>query len=525
MKGQDKGKFYSIARSIIDPDNLDSFDPVQATKSQNLQEAADKISDYFTNIVQGFRVWEWNGQVNVNELVSQKEVDDAIKQVKIKNSRAIGDFHPKVMKKHIKKFRIPILIIINSCITSGKWPKIFKLESAIPIPKVNSPENIDQIRLIFNTPLISKIMEKVVHNRILRQTELKRNESQKGAKKGIGTVHAIAEVIHKVYEIIENPKTNAIAVFFDFSKAFNCGHRDQMIQEYQRLGLTEPNLNLVKSFLSDRKMSVKIGDTKSRLRPSTSGSPQGSVLGQDCWLINNDLYDLHFPKSTFRISYIDDSMLIESMPKNNQFQTNNVNSSQRPLTNQRLQKAVEEMENFSDSKDFKLNEKKTVLMQFGNVSQNSKVDIKLKGQSINEVTEFKYLGIWLDQKLNLDTHVEKIAKKASKRIWLLRKLRYEGIKAKELVIIYKSQIRSILEYGCQALYPIYNNGQLAKLEKVQINALKSIYGFQNSANNVRTLANCKEIKVRFEKLTDQFILKTFKGNKTDWFTTDRMLSS
>ena len=53
-------------------------------------------------------------------------------------------------------------------------------------------------------------------------------------------------------------------------------------------------------------------------------------------------------------------------------------------------------------------------------------------------------------------------------------------------------------------------------EKVQITALKTIYGYENSARSVRQLSGCDELQKRFQRLTDDFIYKMYK-NGSEWF--------
>ena len=52
------------------------------------------------------------------------------------------------------------------------------------------------------------------------------------------------------------------------------------------------------------------------------------------------------------------------------------------------------------------------------------LNVCYKGQMINNVTEYKYLGNVVDQNLNFNKNFEKIYKKASGRLRLLKRLRY-----------------------------------------------------------------------------------------------------
>ena len=65
---------------------------------------------------------------------------------------------------------------------------------------------------------------------------------------------------------------------------------------------------------------------------------------------------------------------------------------------------------------------------------------------VKRVPHQKHLGLILDDKLNFKQHTKLLIDKASKGIGVIRKLRY-SIPRQALVTLYKSFIRSVLEYA------------------------------------------------------------------------------
>ena len=47
--------------------------------------------------------------------------------------------------------------------------------------------------------------------------------------------------------------------------------------------------------------------------------------------------------------------------------------------------------------------------------------VKMKGQPIGYVKEFRYLGIVLDEKLSFDKHIKYVADKATKVFYMIRR--------------------------------------------------------------------------------------------------------
>ena len=68
-------------------------------------------------------------------------------------------------------------------------------------------------------------------------------------------------------------------VLMDLSKAYDCLPHDLLIAKLAAYGFGTGSLNLLHSYLSNRKQRVKIGSTFSDWHDISSGVPQGSILG------------------------------------------------------------------------------------------------------------------------------------------------------------------------------------------------------------------------------------------------------
>ena len=56
--------------------------------------------------------------------------------------------------------------IFNRIISSGVWPSLWKVLIMVPILKKGSPSDHDSYRLIALAPALSKILEKILDNRL-----------------------------------------------------------------------------------------------------------------------------------------------------------------------------------------------------------------------------------------------------------------------------------------------------------------------------------------------------------------------
>lgn len=71
---------------------------------------------------------------------------------------------------------LPILVphikhIINTCLKIGYFPKFYRKAAVIPIPKVNDPKELNDLRKISFLPVLSKILKKIAKEQILEHFE------------------------------------------------------------------------------------------------------------------------------------------------------------------------------------------------------------------------------------------------------------------------------------------------------------------------------------------------------------------
>ena len=72
----------------------------------------------------------------------------------------------------------------------------------------------------------------------------------------------------------------------------------------------------------------------------------------------------------------------------------------------------------------------------------------IDGNEIDNVQYAKLLGVTISSDLTWNKHVENIVAKAGKRGYMLYQLKRTGIGQHDLVTIYVSVIRPVLEYAC-----------------------------------------------------------------------------
>ncbi len=97
-------------------------------------------------------------------------------------------------------------------------------------------------------------------------------------------------------------------IIMDLSKAFDCLRHDLMAAKLIAYGMSHSAVNILISYLRDRKQCVKIGSDTSDCMTILKGIPQGSILGPSLFnLFFNDF--MYILKHTSVVNYADDNTL------------------------------------------------------------------------------------------------------------------------------------------------------------------------------------------------------------------------
>ncbi|XP_028417342.1 uncharacterized protein LOC114541735 [Dendronephthya gigantea] len=108
--------------------------------------------------------------------------------------------------------------------------------------------------------------------------------------------------------------------------------------------------------------------------------------------------------------------------------------------------------------------------------------MRIGEQQIERVTSHKLLGVFLSCDLSWNTHIDYIVNKANKRLYILRMLRKTKVGHSELVAVYRSVIRAILEYAVPvwAAIPEYLSNKVETLQKRAMRIINPGISYEDS---------------------------------------------
>jgi ribosomal protein L20 len=98
--------------------------------------------------------------------------------------------------------------------------------------------------------------------------------------------------------------------------------------------------------------------------------------------------------------------------------------------------------------------------------------ISLESKEVERVSEYKYLGTVIDEKLTFHPNTKYIVQKARKRLFKLKKMSYLNFSSKTITMCYKSFIESVLLYNIDILYHLLSANDKGELQHVIKSASK-----------------------------------------------------
>ena len=115
-----------------------------------------------------------------------------------------------------------LTVIVNTSLTTGVFPEIWKHAMVIPLLKKGDQENVSNYRPISLLPILSKIVEKIVSNQLL-DFLLKNNllsNSQHGFRPNLSTESALLKITDAIYRNMDSKRISLLTLC-DLSKAFD----------------------------------------------------------------------------------------------------------------------------------------------------------------------------------------------------------------------------------------------------------------------------------------------------------------
>lgn len=455
-----KQRSQQIPTHLSDPDTLNNFF-VSSSNYGNTPDS-DKLGFYSNNISNDINQFSFS-------LTDEREVFNCLQAIKTQATGIDG------INIQMLLYCCPIILrflthIINECILHNYFPKEWKYAKVLPFPKIKEPNELKDLRNICILPTLSKVMEKILNNQI--RTHLIKynilNETQSGFRPGYSCATAVLGVVDDILSAADDNKLTAL-ILLDYSKAFDRINHGLLLALLHYYGFGREALELMKSYLWERRQEVVVNGKRSNVLTVSSGVPQGSILGPLLFIIYTSCFqtNLQHCKTHF---YADDTQVYFSFNKTSAQEA-------KDIINSDLESLLEISNKFCLS----INPLKSKIILFGN--KNSRENIKniLKINIGNNELEFvsvaRNLGLYLDADIKFTQHVNMLMKRAYSNMKLIYGCN-SWLEKETKIMLCDSLILSHFNYGDVIYNSCLSKHDNLRIQKVQNACVRIIYGIK-----------------------------------------------
>ena len=415
------------------------------------------------------------------EEITSGEIETALAGMKI-NKAPGQDKIPTIVLKRTWQLLAPrITQLFNKIFKKGSFPAAWKEAKVIYIKKPGKegtqPKDYRPITLL---NVISKLYEKVIYNRLnwLSGQHNWIDKDQFGFQTYVSAEHANIKLTNEIFQAIKKRK-EVTTIFADISGAFPSVWHEGLLYKMINKNIPREYIEFMRSYLKDRIIVVEKDEHNRVTKKLNRSVPQGSSIGPFAWSIMFDDLIKELKAAGYGTQAFADDLAVYKVKEKHQ-------SCERTLNG-----ALRIMESWGNKWMISFSREKTKTMTFSRLRNTDRDTAKLGGIELENVKEYKYLGLIYDCKLLWKTHIKQQVAKTIKTYSKMAGVSSLKWGLKEIVhrYIYKNVILPRIMYGALSWLSVIEQSCVKKiLNRIQRIAAISITGtYRTTATSSATV--------------------------------------
>jgi hypothetical protein len=487
-KGE-QGKVYKITKTICGKCRGTTDAPIADKKGRLLtteEEQDARWAEHFNEVLNRPSpttepdIQEAETELDVNiEPPTREEIIAAIKSLKNRKAPGQDNLNAELLKADPELAAQILQPLFASVWEEKKIPDDWSNGIIVKIPKKGTLRDCSNWRGITLLSTPSKILTKIIIQRISEATDQQLRAEQAGFRKGKGCTDQIFALRNIIEQCTEWQRQLYIN-FVDFEKAFDSIHRDSPWRILRMYGIPQQIVLLIKSFYAN--YTCRVGNSDYSFRVKT-GVRQGCVISSLLFNLAIDWVMRRTTEDQTRgvrwtlfstledLDFADDLALISH-------------------SHQHMQEKTSRLSEFAQQIGLKINQKKTEMMTL-NIPNPS--PIRVNGKDLSTTEEFTYLGSVVTHNGGAGSDIRSRLNKARNAFRMMNNIwRSQQYSMKTKLKLYQSCILSTLLYGCECWR--MNEMHLTKISVFHTKSLRRIMRifWPNTISNDELLAQCHQ---------------------------------
>ncbi len=410
----------------------------------------------------------------LNRKISVDEVKRALQETK--NGKAPG--YDEIPAEILRCGNMPYILcnLFNVCFNTGNIPAAWRKSIITPIPKPgntihNEPKHFRGITLACT---MYKVYCSVLNTRIstwAEETGILHDE-QNGFRKSRSCIDHLS-TLTTIVETRKSLNQQTFAAFIDFSKAYDTIDRRRLWGKLEKYGLNGKIFNAVKGIYSSVECSVRVGGAYTDWFTVNVGLKQGCTL-------SSLLFNLYLNDLIKHLKDIDTGIKIDGTKVSILCHADDIVLLSG--SSEGLQSMLDALSDWSALWKMKINYDKSKVVHFRNQTiKQSPFNFNIHGNIVETQNKYKYLGLLLEEHLDMKVTSDHVAKAAQRALGLLiaKDKAHGGMPVDIYTKLYDCMVQSVIDYGAC----IWGQRSYSAINKVQNRATKYFLGLHKRAPN------------------------------------------
>lgn len=437
-------------------------------------------------------------EIPENKFVTVRELKELLRTLKNKKAPGHDAVKNLLLKRLSNKALILLTHIFNACLKLSYFPDIWKKAIVLAFKKPGKdstdPKNYRPISLLST---MGKLLEKCIMARMkyFMEEHSILNDEQFGFRSGHSCSHQVIRIKNYIQTGLRKKRSVGMLTL-DCERAFDTVWHDGLVLKLSQMNFPVYIVKIIMSYLENRIFQVKVNSTLSRSKGIKAGVPQGGILSPILYTLF--VCDIPKPRDCFIGQFADDTVLLTTAYRGK-------------TVEKRLKKGHHSLLRYFVKWRIKLNIGKYEACYFTkrkkSVYKPTSDGIVIEGNNIRWKSVVKYLGVYIDDKLTFQHHIQEAINKAERTIKILYSLicRKSKLCLKNKILLYKTVFRPVLTYAA----PVWRSCAMTHRKRLQVTQnkiLKLMLGvpFYTSTSTVHELANVKLIEECLDSLVTNF---------------------
>lgn len=388
----------------------------------------------------------------------RSELEEAVKRLKRRKCPGLDRIEPEVLKFSAGILQAELLRLYNSCLEYGVFPSRWKVGSIRTILKgPDKPQTeVKSYRPICLLSVVGKVFEKLIASRLANLFLSPEYASDR--QYGFRPERSTEDAVVKLRSLVSSCEDKYIlALAFDISGAFDNLWWPSILNELRRRGCPANLYKLMADYFANRVVVLKSTHGEVR-KVVTKGCPQGSILGPSCWnLVFDRVLQILNGLDCEPIAYADDLIVL-------------VSGNSRKELRLKGQGVADAISACCHARKLSLSAPKTEMVLLkGCLDRGRPPVVKIDGKSITMKDTIRYLGVYIDKRLGVKSHVEHVSVKSTKTFSALTKIARSnwGLGYRAMRTMYTSLFVPITAYAAAGWADLLTSQMRTKLMRAQ----------------------------------------------------------